>query len=77
MRCEISPLAENDLREIGDYIAIGNPERAISFIEELLAHSQRIAPSLATSQMSVIAIHPRDRPFTHNQSERCDLSSFC
>jgi toxin ParE1/3/4 len=43
MRCEISPLAENDLREIGDYIAIGNPERAISFIEELLAHSQRIA----------------------------------
>jgi plasmid stabilization system protein ParE len=77
MRCEISPLAENDLREIGDYIAIGNPERAISFIEELLAHSQRIAPSLGTSQMSVIAIHPRDRPFTHNQSERCDRSSFC
>jgi toxin ParE1/3/4 len=43
MRCEISPLAENDLREIGDYMAIGNPERAISFIEELLEHSQRIA----------------------------------
>jgi toxin ParE1/3/4 len=43
MRCEISPLAENDLREIGDYIAIGNPERTISNIDELLAHSQRIA----------------------------------
>jgi toxin ParE1/3/4 len=42
MRCEISPLAEQDLREIGDYIAIGNPQRAISFVEELLAHSQRI-----------------------------------
>jgi toxin ParE1/3/4 len=43
MRCEISPLAENDLREIGDYIAIGNPERAVSFIGELLEHSERIA----------------------------------
>jgi plasmid stabilization system protein ParE len=43
MRCEISPLAEQDLREIGDYIATGNPLRAVSFIEELLDHSQRIA----------------------------------
>lgn len=43
MRCEISPLAENDLREIGDYIAVGNPQRAVTFIEELLAHCLRIA----------------------------------
>ncbi len=28
-------LAEKDLEEIGDYIAIDNPRRAISFIAEL------------------------------------------
>jgi toxin ParE1/3/4 len=43
MRCEISSLAEKDLREIGDYIASGNPQRAVSFIKELLNHSKRIA----------------------------------
>jgi toxin ParE1/3/4 len=43
MRCEISSLAEKDLREIGDYIATGNPQRAVSFIKELMNHSKRIA----------------------------------
>jgi toxin ParE1/3/4 len=43
MRCEISPQAEIDLQEIGDYIARDNPQRAASFVGELLAHSQRIA----------------------------------
>ena len=43
MRCELSPLAENDLREIGDYIARDNPQRATSSVNELLAHSQTIA----------------------------------
>jgi toxin ParE1/3/4 len=43
MRCEISSLAEKDLREIGDYIASGNPQLAVSFIKELLNHSKRIA----------------------------------
>jgi toxin ParE1/3/4 len=43
MRCELSPQAEIDLREIGDYIARDNPQRAASFVGELLAHSQRIA----------------------------------
>jgi plasmid stabilization system protein ParE len=32
-----------DLREIGDYIARDNPQRAASFVGELLARSQRIA----------------------------------
>jgi toxin ParE1/3/4 len=43
MRCEISPQAVADLQEIGDYIARDNPQRAASFVGELLAHSQRIA----------------------------------
>ena len=43
MLCELSPQAEIDLREIGDFIARNNPQRAASFVGELLAHSQRIA----------------------------------
>jgi toxin ParE1/3/4 len=43
MRCELSPQAVADLQEIGDYIARDNPQRAASFLAELLAHSQRIA----------------------------------
>lgn len=43
MRCEIFPRAEVDLREIGDYIARDNPQRAENFIDELLTHSQQIA----------------------------------
>ncbi len=43
MHCEISPLAEKDLRDIGDYIATGNPQRAASFIQELLTHCKQIA----------------------------------
>lgn len=43
MRCELSPQAVADLQEIGDYIARDNPQRAASFVAELLAHSQRLA----------------------------------
>ena len=43
MRCELSPQAVVDLQEIGDYIARDNPQRAASFVAELLAHIQRIA----------------------------------
>ncbi|WP_411872899.1 type II toxin-antitoxin system RelE/ParE family toxin [Vulcanococcus limneticus] len=43
MRCELSPQAEIDLREIGDSIARDNPQRAASFVGDLLAHSQRVA----------------------------------
>jgi toxin ParE1/3/4 len=35
MRCVISPLAERDLEEIGDYIAKDNPARAVTFIRDL------------------------------------------
>lgn len=38
----IAASAEDDLNEIGDYIARDNPRRAISFIEELLAAMDEI-----------------------------------
>lgn len=43
MRLILSPRAELDLEEIGDYIARDNPKRALSFIGELEAHCHRIA----------------------------------
>lgn len=43
MQLTFSPKAATDLEEIGDYIARDNPKRAVSFIEEIEAHCQRIA----------------------------------
>jgi toxin ParE1/3/4 len=43
MRLTLTPLAEQDLEAIGDYIAADNPTRAVSFIRELRAQCQRIA----------------------------------
>ena len=43
MRCLLSPLAERDLEEIGDYIARDAPLRAISFIREVRERCARIA----------------------------------
>jgi toxin ParE1/3/4 len=37
-----SPEAEDDLRQIGDYIAADNPPRAASFVQELFEHAFRI-----------------------------------
>lgn len=42
MRCIFSDLAETDLEAIGDYIAQDNPARALSFVQELRSHSQRL-----------------------------------
>lgn len=38
-----TPQAEEDLEQIGDYIAQDNPARALSFLAELRAHYVRIA----------------------------------
>jgi toxin ParE1/3/4 len=38
-------LAQADLEAIGDYIALDNPRRALSFIEELRDHCKKIASS--------------------------------
>lgn len=43
MRLTLTPLAEQDLEAIGDYIAADSPTRAVSFICELRAQCQRIA----------------------------------
>jgi toxin ParE1/3/4 len=43
MRLFFTPQAELDLEEIGDYIALDNPARAVSFIKEIRQHCERIA----------------------------------
>ena len=45
MKLGISPLAEQDLESIGDYIAQDNPVRAVSFTEELYQQCLLIAES--------------------------------
>ena len=42
MRLNFTPMAEQDLEAIADYIATDNPMRALTFVRELLAHCQRI-----------------------------------
>ncbi|MEA1063088.1 type II toxin-antitoxin system RelE/ParE family toxin [Apirhabdus apintestini] len=45
MKLGISPLAEQDMEAIGDYIAQDNPLRAVSFIEDLYQQCLRVAES--------------------------------
>jgi toxin ParE1/3/4 len=42
MRLAFTPLAEQDLEAIADYIVSDNPVRALSFLRELRAQCQRI-----------------------------------
>jgi toxin ParE1/3/4 len=42
MQCVFSPSAELDLEEIADYIAQDSPRRAMSFIQELREHCEKI-----------------------------------
>jgi toxin ParE1/3/4 len=41
----LTPLAETDLEEIGDYIALDNPTRALTFIQEIRLQCQKIGRS--------------------------------
>jgi toxin ParE1/3/4 len=43
MKLVVSPLAEADLEEIGDYIAMDSPLRALAFVEELRAQCRVLA----------------------------------
>lgn len=43
MRVVFSPAAEQDLEEIGDYIALDNPIRAVTFIREIREHCRLLA----------------------------------
>lgn len=42
MRLRFTPLAEQDLESIADYVATDNPRRAITFVQALRQHCQRI-----------------------------------
>ena len=42
-RAKFTSIAEADLREIAYYIARRNPERAMTFIDEIIAHCHKIA----------------------------------
>ncbi len=42
MRLRFTLLAEQDLESIADYIATDHPRRAISFVQALRQHCQRI-----------------------------------
>ena len=44
-RLVITPQAEGDIEEIGDYIARDNPPRALSFVQELRVRCGTIAES--------------------------------
>jgi toxin ParE1/3/4 len=43
MRAHFTRQAEIDLEEVGDYIALDNPRRAVSFIREIRQHCEKIA----------------------------------
>lgn len=43
MAAYFTPQAEIDLEEIGDYIALDNPRRAVTFIQEIRRHCEKIA----------------------------------
>ena len=42
MRLELAPRVEDDLSDIGDYIALHSPTRAATFVDELIAQIERI-----------------------------------
>lgn len=42
MRVEFAPLAEADLEAMADYIALDNPRRALSFVQEIRQQCQAL-----------------------------------
>jgi toxin ParE1/3/4 len=43
MRLELGPFVEGDLEEIGDFIALDDPGRAVSFVQEIRERFRVIA----------------------------------
>jgi len=64
MKCELSPLAELDLEEIGDYIARDNPARAVSFVREIRGRCVKIAGN------------PEASPLRHELGEGIRMAVF-
>ena len=55
MRVCFTPLAATDLENIADYIALDNPHRAISFVQEIKLQCQKIglAPSAYSTRSEI------------------------
>jgi toxin ParE1/3/4 len=45
VRVKIMPSAESDLEQIGDWIALGDPRRAITFTDQLRQRCERVGSS--------------------------------
>jgi toxin ParE1/3/4 len=64
MRAHFTPQAEIDLEEVGDYIALDNPGRAVSFIREIRQHCEKIAdgphPLRCTMPVDQVSSFPAD-----------------
>jgi toxin ParE1/3/4 len=66
MRLIFAPLAVADLEEIGDYIALDNPPRALSFVRELRAQCRKILDNpLAFAMREELAPGLRVLPYRH------------
>jgi hypothetical protein len=63
MRCIFTEEAGKDLETIADYIALDNPARAVSFIQEIRARCSRIPGILMSSGFCRIE-HPVPTPAT-------------
>jgi len=63
-RLVLSPRAQLDLEEIGDYIARDNPARALSFLDELKAHCERVVKCLRPIRREMIWVSGSEWPFT-------------
>jgi plasmid stabilization system protein ParE len=58
-RIVILPAARRDIIEIGDFIALDNPARALAFVAEIEARTHPSAkPKAATRAPSQVASHP-------------------
>ncbi|MBM4285918.1 MAG: type II toxin-antitoxin system RelE/ParE family toxin [Deltaproteobacteria bacterium] len=64
MQCLFSVVAERNLEEIGDYIARDHPERAVSFIQEILEYCLKITA------------HPEAAPLRPELGEGIRLAPF-
>jgi toxin ParE1/3/4 len=49
MRAHFTPQAEFDLEEVGDYLALDNPWRAVSFIREIRNTARRLRTDRITT----------------------------
>ena len=63
MRAYLTPQAEADLEEIGDYIALDNPRRAVPFIREIREHCEKIAegPQGSSRRITIMTAGARTR----------------